>query len=86
MDREGGKMSEAKGPYKAGDRIDGHLVFPGDELVINAAHAAGVKSGRASRDGLRKALISISRNTCCEQCQQAKLVALAALEADGEGE
>jgi hypothetical protein len=41
--------------------------------------------GQKSREGLRKALVSISRNTCCEPCQEAKLVALHALKDDGQG-
>jgi hypothetical protein len=48
--------------------------------ILNVAYAAG----RASRDGLKKALESISRNTCCEPCQQAKLVALAAMKSEDD--
>lgn len=70
------KASEAKGPYFEKEDYSVHS--------MNTAYAEGFKAGRSSSDGLREALISISRNTCCEQCQQAKLVALAALEADGE--
>lgn len=94
-------MSEAKVPYCKRIRDEIRFLSRLEKFVyertspyvidkqvelINRAHEDGVKVGRASRrDGLRKALISIYRNTCCEQCQQAKLVALAALEADGEG-
>lgn len=56
MQAMGGKMTDDKvagdGPYTSGDRVDGHLVCPGDEDVVNAAYA----EGRASRDGLRTAL------------------------------
>lgn len=50
--------------------------------LIKAGFIVGYAAGRASREGLREALESISRNTCCELCQQAKLVALAALESE----
>ncbi len=88
-------MSEAKGPYKLEVRVEDErvvTVFPNGRRLewiggfgLNDVLNEAYENGRASRGGLREALISISRNTCCEQCQQAKLVALAALEADGEG-
>lgn len=37
----------------------------------------------AERNHYREALISISKNSCCDKCQEAKLVARQAL-ADGE--
>ena len=38
----------------------------------------------AERDTLRAALSSIARNTCCDRCQEAALVARAALEGGKE--
>jgi hypothetical protein len=37
---------------------------------------------RAERDRLREALGSIAKNTCCGKCQEAALVARAALEGE----
>lgn len=72
-------MSEAKVEFEK--RFGG---MTPDHPCVPDVWMSGFEAGKSSRDGLREALISISRNTCCEQCQQAKLVALAALEADGE--
>ena len=43
-----------------------------------------LQSLRDENKRLREALESISKNSCCETCQQAKLVALEALRGSGE--
>lgn len=56
--------------------------------VGNIAHAEGVKAGRASRDGLRKALDTISLwpfDIMGDCVKDARHIAKKALEADGEG-
>ena len=45
---------------------------------------AEVERLRAERDALKAALQSIANNTCCDQCQEAALVAKAALDAARE--
>lgn len=46
-------MSDAKGPYKADEQaLGGWLLDSREARIANLAHAAG----RASRDGIRKAL------------------------------
>jgi len=43
-----------------------------------------MKEAEAKIERLRAALESIANNTCCDPCQEAKLVAKAALEQDHE--
>jgi len=104
-------MSEAKVPYRvapwskygaAGGMIDGPTGLHGTALegsylvnTLNAAYAAG----RASRDGLRKALEScqmspwlsnldplqpLTASLRCESCDRTTQIITNALEADGE--
>lgn len=100
------KVSEAKGPYckRIGDseirfrnRIEKFVYEIAstdmiDEQVelINRAHEDGIKEGRASRDGLRKAAERIVKrwNTCGLGLGDEELIRVLekALEADGEGE
>jgi hypothetical protein len=94
--------NELKGPYKVGTGLDGwpSIIGPGgiehdtdlwDERLanaLNAAYAEGFKAGRASRDGLREALVAISSELyvnvdAATRCRQLAKKALA--EDDKEG-
>lgn len=55
-----------------------HTVISADKNTI-VGHVRDVNNLSAQRDKYKVALLSISKNTCCESCQEAKLVASEAL-------
>jgi hypothetical protein len=59
--------------------MSNHDEWRGKETVANAALIAAAKDLAAEVLRLREALSSIARNTCCGGCQEAALVAHAAL-------
>jgi len=107
-------MSEAKVPYCKRIRDEIRFLSRLEKFVyertspyvidkqvelINRAHEDGVKVGRASRDGLRKALEScqmspwlsnldplqpLTASLRCESCDRTTQIITNALEADGE--
>lgn len=54
-----------------------------DAAQSDLKNALGRIAAEAQRDAARKALESIAKNTCCESCQEASLVARAALAPEG---
>jgi plasmid stabilization system protein ParE len=54
-------------------------------LVYMFAFKKGEESAKARVDELEAALQSIAANTCCDKCQQAALVARAALAEKKDG-
>ena len=69
-------MSEAKGPYFEKEDYSVHS--------MNAAYAEGFKAGRASRDGLRKALEKIAGEDYRGNRPVSASIAMKALKDDGE--
>jgi hypothetical protein len=64
------------------ERITQYLANGGlfnPELMANEATRDLLRDCRAELETLRAALHSIAANTCCERCQEAALVAKAAL-------
>jgi len=55
--------------------------FPSRDALIRLVHSLEVELEveREREKGLREALESIARNTCCDKCHEAALVARAAL-------
>ena len=49
-------------------------------MAAKAEFGDRIAAARAEVERLREALSSIARNTCCDRCQEAALVARAALE------